>query len=379
MSFSQQTKEATTANLLSMPVMKSYNPSQIITSAIGGNSIDTRATKNITSIFKLALIGGLGFCAVKWILPPVFIALGKLVAVAATIVGVVAFIIFFPRITRGLKYLAKELDKRMINKDPFGVLDLVRVKMLEGLTTTRVGYTKFSKFKDDAMNESERYEKIAKDTQRTITLLRKEVNEMKAKLDAMIATNGPDYAGESPYINLDSQYQKKLADSLRLETTLVQAKDFVERYGTRSSTIQKVLKKVKNGETALEIKIADFDATYAWLKEQYKFAKEAKFVSTEMKDALLFEKEWQFLFAIDAISNTILNDMAVTSSNFKDLESMTNQYALNPDEMLLKLNELADNIDSGKDVVTESKRYENPNVELTQKEIRKSGFGNVEF
>lgn len=371
----EQQKTAITADLLKLPVFKNYSDSEIVTTF---NSV-TKGEKKIFNIGKLVLLSGLIFCVAKWILPAVFLALGKLAAIVAVIVGIISFFIFLPLIIKILKGWAKAADRRWVTNNPFLVMDEARVKIVEAITSARTGKGKMTKFRDDAQSASETYEAQAKSNEQKIGRIRTEVNAMKVKLEEMLAKNGPDYAGEDPYIDLKNEFDRKLAESNRISNELIQAQDFTVRYGARASTIKKVLGKVAQGENALVIKLADFDSTYDWLKKQYEFAKEAKFVSSQLKDAFSFEKEWQFELASNVIANTIAADMANASGNFNDIDALTSQYALNSDELYDKLNILADDINTGKLVTPTAKRYENPDVKLTGVEKRKSGFGELDF
>jgi hypothetical protein len=367
--------QKTTSSVLDLAVLKNYTQGEINTTF---QSV-TKGEINFFKAFKILVFGGLAYLTWKYIIPAVFIALGKFFAIAAVIISLIAFIIFIPTLIRWMKHWAKVSDETLIKKKPFDTLDLARVKLVSGLDTVRIGKAKMIIFKDAAQADSENYEREALENQRRVVRINDDAVTMKGDLEAMLVEHGKEYRGEDEYIDLFSKYQKKLAESVRVTNSLAQAKDFTERFGARAYTIKKVLQKVSMGELGLEIKLADFDATYTWLKKQYDFAKEAKFVSSQMREAMTFEKEWQFAFASEVIANTVNMDMAITSSNFKDLESLTSQYNLDSDELYDNLNILADNISTGKDVITNSSRYKNTETVLTSSEKSKGGFNGLDF
>jgi hypothetical protein len=159
---------------------------------------------------------------------------------------------------------------------------------------------------------------------------------------------------------------------------MTQAKDFVQKYGSRAAIMKKMGQKLTMVETAMEIKISDFDATIEMLKKDYEFGQKANAATTAAKSALGFSKGWEFDYALDVVTNTISADIAMTAGNLKDIETLTSNYTLDSDELFANLNQIADKIKVGADIVPTAKQYANPEYKLTSSDKQKSGgFGEM--
>jgi hypothetical protein len=131
-------------------------------------------------------------------------------------------------------------------------------------------------------------------------------------------------------------------------------------------------------DTAMEIKIADFDVSIDMLKKEAAFAAAANEATSQAKSAMLFTKTWELEYAMDVVTNTISMDLANTKENLLDLDSMTSQYSMDSDELYSKLDKLADQIKTNAFALPESKVYDNPNYKLTGEDKAASGgFGDI--
>ena len=131
-------------------------------------------------------------------------------------------------------------------------------------------------------------------------------------------------------------------------------------------------------ETSMDIKILDFDATIEILKKDFDFAQKAKYATDAAKSAMLFTKGWELEYAIDVVTSTISSDIAITTGNLKDIDSLTKNYAIDSDELYTNLDMLANNIRTGNEMLPDAKKYNNPEYVLTQDDKMKSGgFGDI--
>ena len=119
-----QTKTTLNANLAELPILKHFNENEIST------KVDTfrKGEKNLFWFLKLAVFGAIGYLAWTYVLPPVFQAIGQMLAVAATGVMIVGLVIAAPVIIKGIRTLTRSLHKSIIRYDPFGQLEIERQK-----------------------------------------------------------------------------------------------------------------------------------------------------------------------------------------------------------------------------------------------------------
>ena len=196
---------------------------------------------------------------------------------------------------------------------------------------------------------------------------------LKQQMADMVAEKGPEIKGEDVYVDLQNDYTKTLADATRKANKLNQSILYVSKYGTRANIMKKMSQKLSMVETAMTIKLEDFDATVEMLKKDYDFGQRSNAATTAAKSALGFTKGWEFEYAMDVITATISQDIAITSGNLKDIDSLTANFTLDSDESFDNLNMLADRIKTGADVRPTAKQYANPEYKLTSDDKRNSG------
>ena len=90
-----------------------------------------------------------------------------------------------------------------------------------------------------------------------------------------------------------------------------------------------------------------------------------------------FSSDWERDYALEVITSTISNDIAISSGNFKDIENLTQNFDLNSDEMFANLDAIADKIQTGANDI-DIKKYNNIDYKLTSEDKAKSnGFGDM--
>ena len=376
MSSQTQFKQPTTlnANLMELPILKHFDQNQIAT------KVDTfrKGEKNLFWFIKLAAFGAIGYGLWKYVLPTVFQAIGHMLAVAATGVMIVGLIIAAPVILKGLRALTRSLHKMIIRHDPFAQLEIERQKMISNQTTFRVAKGNIAQLKNDMELESSRAQTEAEEGQKSILRLQAKAQKIKTRMEEMLQKGGVEARGEDEYVNLAAEFQKVNAEALRVSNKLTQAKDFVQKYGTRANIMKKMGHKLTMVETAMEIKISDFDATVEMLKKDYEFGRKSNAATTAAKNAMGFTKGWEFDYALDVVTSTIAADIAITAGNLKDIETLTTNYTLDSDELFANLNAVADKIKVGEDIIPSAKQYNNPEYVLSSTDRQKSGgFGEL--
>ena len=369
-----QTKTTLNANLAGLPILKHFDQNEIST------KVDNfrKGEKNLFWFFKLAALVGVGYLTWTYVLPPVFAAIGQMLAVAATAVLVVTGIIMAPVILKGIRLFTRAVHKALIKYDPFAQLEVEKQKMLENQRTFRIAKQNIASLKTEMEAESNKAEKEAESGQTRIIALQGKAEKIKLGMDEMVKKLGIAAKAEDEYVNYASELQKVLAEAQRVANKLNQSKDFVQKYGSRASIMKKMGQKLTMVETVMDIKIQDFDATVDMLKKDYEFGQKSNAATSAAKSAMGFTKGWEFDYALDVVTSTIANDIAITAGNLKDIETLTSNYSLDSDELYANLNQIADKIKVGQDIIPDAKQYSNPEYQLTSSDRTKSGgFGDL--
>lgn len=369
-----QTKTTLNANLAELPILKHFDQKEIST------KVDNfrKGEKNLFWFFKLAALVGVGYLTWTYVLPPVFAAIGQMLAVAATAVLVVTGIIMAPVILKGIRLFTRAVHKALIKYDPFAQLEVEKQKMLDNQRTFRIAKQNIASLKTEMEVEANNAEKEAESGQTRIIALQGKAEKIKVGMDEMVKKLGVAAKAEDEYVNYASELQKVLAEAQRVANKLNQSKDFVQKYGSRAAIMKKMGQKLTMVETVMDIKIQDFDATVDMLKKDYEFGQKSNAATSAAKSAMGFTKGWEFDYALDVVTSTIANDIAITAGNLKDIETLTSNYSLDSDELYANLNQIADKIKVGQDIIPDAKQYSNPEYQLSSSDRTKSGgFGDL--
>ena len=283
-----------------------------------------------------------------------------------------------PVIIKGLKKLARALHKLLIRYDPFGELEEQKQKMVQNRNQFKEAKAKIKAIKSNMESESIKAEKEAKEFQDKVLVLQSRAETTKNKMHDIEQRMGETAKETDEYVELQTGIMKTLSEAQRVSHMLNQSTGLVRKYGSRAHVIGKLDRKLNMVDTAMEIKIADFEVSIDMLKKEYAFAEAAKQATEQAKSAMLFTKGWELEYALDVVTNTIALDLATTKENLLDLDSLTSQYSIDSDELYSKLDKLADQIKTDSYNVPESKKYNNPNYKLTSEDkIESKGFGDI--
>ena len=368
------TTQNTENNLRSLPIFKHFSESEINSQI---NSF-RKGEKGLFWFIKLGILIAAVILFWKYILPPVMVAAGKYLAMATTAALIILTILAMPVIIKCLRSFTRFLHKTFISYHPFEELEHQRDLMLQNQQNFRIAKGKISQLKTDMEINAAESEKEAKTWQSKILRLDEKAKQIKSDMEAMVAKDGVAAKGTDEYVQLNSDFVKTVSESQRIAHQLSQASDFVTKYGARAAIMKKFGQKLVMVETSMDIKVLDFDATIDILKKDYEFAQKSRQATESAKSAMLFTKGWELEYALEVVTNTISQDIAITAGNLKDIDTLTASYAVDSDELYTNLDTLANNINAGTDVVPSAKKFSNPEYKLTEDEKQKSGgFGDL--
>jgi len=324
-----------------------------------------KGEKNLFWFIKLAVFGLAGFLIFKYVLPPLFIYLGKAIALVATGAFLVFVIMMIPNIIRGLRLLTRAIHKSIIQYDPLGELANKRVGLLANRDKFYLSKAKIENLRRDMEVEAKKNERDAEKDLKEIVRLRDQAKALHDDLDRRFLEGGVKAKEEDDYVNDSAELLTLVSKSTRLAAQLEQEQNFVQKYMSRATIMKKLGQKLTMVATSMDIKIADFDATVDMLKRDYDFAEKSKDATTAAKDAILFTTGWEVEYAIECVSSAITADIAITTTNLQDIDTATKDYNLNSDDLYANLDKLANSITAGEKATTDTKKYNNPDYKLS--------------
>ena len=364
-----------TSKIMNLPILKHFDSGQVATTS---NPLDSfrKGEKSIFNIFKLLALGAVGYLSWVYVLPPLFQALGQVIAIAGAIVLTVFLVLMAPTILKVLRRFTRFLHKLAIKHDPFGELYEQKDKMVLNKQKFVLSQGTIKKLGHDTKREAANSEQLAKDLQSKIVAARKKINKLKGRQEELIKS--PEGKSSPEYVDNYAKLIKLGASVQRDMSQKEQQENFVRKYGVRSHTIQKLSNKLVLVGAQMDIKILDFDATIDILKREFDFAQAARQATQTAKNALMSTEGWEVEYAMDVVTTTIAQDIAMTASNINDINNYTTLYDMDDDVLYEKLDALADDIETGKDVVPSAKAYNNPDYKMTHEDQLQSGsFGNI--
>jgi len=362
------------SKVLELPILKHFEKSQITFNPKNWR----KGEKGIAAVIALVLLGTIAWGLYQYILPIVFTWVGQVLGAIAAAVLVIAFFIMLPVIIKALKKVARAFHKLLIKYDPFGELEEQKEKMVQNRSRFKEAKAKIKAIKSNMESESIKAEKEAKEYQDKVLVLQSKAETTKSKMQEIEVRMGEAAKDSDEYVDLQTNIMKTLSEAQRVSHMLNQSTGLVRKYGSRAHVIGKLDRKLNMVDTAMEIKIADFDVSIDMLKKEFAFAQAARDATEQAKSAMLFTKGWELEYALDVVTNTIEMDLATTRENLLDLDSLTSQYSMDSDELYSKLDKLADQIKTDNYTIPESKKYSNPNYKMTQEDkIESKGFGDI--
>jgi len=364
--------------MMTLPIFKHFDQMDLAT--VGNNTLDKfkKGEWTIYTVLRLAVMGVIGYFSWVYVLPKVFQAIGTTLAVAGTVVLTGFLILMAPVIFKWLRRVTRTIHKNVIRSRPFEELAEQREKMVENQEKFRKAKGKISGLKDEMETSASNEEQNAKKILDNIVKAKAKADRLKLAMQEMETKGGKAARGTDEYVQKNAELMKTLSDAQRDGNMLEQAKTLVSKYGSRFQVMRKMGHKLINVETAMEIKIQDFDATVEILKKDFEFAKKSREATETAKDAMLFTKGWELEYALDVVTSTIAEDIAITTGNLNDINKLTTNFSVDNDEMFANLDKLANDIKVGTNVIPDADKYKDPEYVLTSDDRKNSGgFGNI--
>ena len=362
--------------LSELPILKHFDESK---GEIAINK-DTLKKGEKTLFYALvaSILGVGGYLTWTYIIPPLFTMLGQAIAISATGVFLVFLVMMYPVIMKGLRFMTKNIHKALINSNPFNELEEQKQKMIKNREVFKATKAKLKGLKNEMEIEGNKSEKEAKTFQEDILSLQRQSEKLKTAMDEMVKQNGIAAKDTDEYVTLQSELARKLSDSQRISNQYEQSKNFTQKYGVRANVLGKMDRKLTLAGTAIDIKIADFDTTIVMLRKEYEFAKNAKQATESAKSAMMFTQSWELDYALEVVTSTIAQDIARTSENLLDIDTLTSKYSVDNDELYSRLDLLADKIKTGDSIIPDSTKYTSPNYKMTKEDkLNSGGFGDI--
>ncbi len=362
--------------LSELPILKHFDESK---GEIALNSETLKkGEKTLFYALAAAVLGVGGYLTWTYIIPPLFTMLGQAIAISATGVFLVFLVMMYPVIMKGLRFMTKNIHKALIKSDPFNELEEQKQKMIKNRDVFKATKAKLKGLKTEMEIEANKSEKEATTFQEDILSLQRQAEKLKSAMDEMVKINGIAAKDTDEYVALQSELARKLSDSQRISNQYEQSKNFTQKYGVRANVLGKMDRKLTLAGTAIDIKISDFDTTIVMLKKEYEFAKNAKQATESAKSAMMFTQSWELDYALEVVTSTIAQDIARTSENLLDIDTLTSKYSVDNDELYSRLDTLADKIKTGDNTIPDSTKYTSPNYKLSKDDkLNAGGFGDI--
>ena len=363
-------------SLLDLPILKHFDESKGEI-ALGSNALK-KGQKSLFWFLSLGLFGVGGYLVWVYIIPPLFTMLGQVIALSATAVFLIFLTMMFPVILKGLRFATKNLHRALIKHNPFNELEEQKQKMIKNREVFKNTKSKLKALKNDMEMEAFKSENEAKSFQEEVLSLQRQAEKLKNSMDTLVKEQGIAAKDTDEYVTFQSELARKLSDSQRVSNQYEQSKNFIQKYGIRANVLGKMDRKLTLAGTAIDIKIADFDVTITMLKKEFEFAKNAKAATESAKNAMMFTKDWELEYALEVVTSTIAQDIARTSENLLDIDTLTSKYSVDNDELYSRLDSLADKIKTGDSSIPDSTKYASQNYKVTKEDKQASGgFGDI--
>lgn len=361
----------TEEHLLQLPILTHFD-AQAMTTEVAQKW--RNGEKGMMAFLASLGIGAIGF-GVFSILPNLFGLLGDIGGFATTAISIVLLILASPIWYKGLKRITRKLHELLIKYDPFGELEDQLQKMKDNREKFKEAKDKIKTLKSNMEEESYKAEGDVSSYKEQVWNLQERAAKLKGKLEGLEKKYGAAAKEQDDYVDLQSALMKTVSEADRVAYLLQQSSGFVQKYGSRANVMGKLDRKLSMVETALDIKISDFETSIEMLRKEYSFAEASKNATEQARSVMMFDGGWELDYAMDVVTGTIAKDIALTQENLSDIDSLTSQYSLNNDELYAKLDSLADRIKTGDYQSPTAKQYQNPNYELTDDDKANSGIG----
>lgn len=372
---STSTQPTFNTKIMDLPIMKNLGENQIAKSVTNFRT----GEKPAYNIIRYGAYGVAGFLAWTFLLPyltPIVAGtLGlawMLVQLGLAAVIMVALITLWPAFSAWMRIFTRMLHKTAIKYKPFEQLEREKQKLLANQVTFRVASQNIRNLSQDMGIQADKCKKEVQESSRNIEVLNGSVAKIKAQMEGLVATHGQAIKAEDEYVNLAVTFNDKVGDLNRAVKQAESSNEYMFKYKAREAVMKKMSNKLKMVESTMSNKIADFDQTVKFLKDDYDFAQKSNAATYAAKSAIGFSSGWERDYALEVIAESIAQDTAMTAGNLKDIEALTANYNLNSDELYANLSIIADKMDYS-NIDVDLKAYNNPDYILTSQDRKNVG------
>lgn len=361
-----------------LPIFKHFD--QMDLTKTGKDALEKfkNGEKPLFRLLQGVTVGGVAYLSWVYVLPPLFMAIGTTLAVAGSAILTLFLILLSPVIFKKLRRLTRTIHEGVIRSRPFEELAEQREKMVENKTKFIKAKGKISGIQDEMETAASEKENEAKKLRDSIVNNNAKAKKIKEALQEMEAKGGKAAKTSTEYALKNSELIRTVSDGQREASMLEQKQGLVSKYGTRGVVMKKFGNKLIMIETAMDIKLQDFDATVEILKQDYEFAQKSREATEMAKSAMMFTEGWEVEYALDVVTSTIAEDIAITTGNLNDINKYTANFNLDNDEMFNNLDKLANDIKIGTNVLPDADKYNDPDYVLTSEDRKEAGkFGQI--
>jgi hypothetical protein len=366
--------ETSTPGIVQLPIMKYFDDAKIADQGKAMISKWRKGEKPIGAFIALVIVGIAGWGLFTYILPAVFVMLGKIAAVIASVLLVGLTILLLPAIYKLFRRIVRSVHKAIIRWNPFDELDEQKAKMWQTHDLFLRHKAKIKELRNDFERMSHETQTVAENAKEEVQNQRRKAGEIKAKMDKLISEKGDAIKETDEFVELQQLFINATSAGTRMNTTLEKNIEWTNKYSARSNIFANLDRKLAIGATLLENKIKDFEESVNIMKKDWAMAAASRGATDILKEILgPGGQNWKLEYALEFVSSRISEDLAMTSQNLEDLERNTTSFNFDSDDAYQKLISISDKLDAGQIEIPNPDKISNINHKLTRDEKRAAG------
>lgn len=366
--------ENSTPGIVQLPIMKYFDDAKIVDQSKAMIGKWRKGEQPIGALVALISLGVVGWGLFTFVLPAVFVMLGKIAAVIASVLLVGFTILLLPAIYKLFRRIVRSIHKAIIRWNPFDELDEQKAKMWQTHDQFLKHKSKIKELRNDFERMSHETKTVAEKAKEEVQSQRRKAGEIKDKMDKLIADKGDAIKETDEFVELQQLFINATSAGTRTNTTLEKNIEWTNKYSARSNIFANLDRKLAIGATLLENKIKDFEESVDIMKKDWAMAAASR-GATDILNEILGPggQNWKLEYALEFVSSRISEDLAMTAQNLEDLERNTTAFNFDSDEAYQKLISISEKLDAGQIEIPNPDKISNPNHKLTKDEKRSAG------
>lgn len=366
--------ENSTPGIVQLPIMKYFDDAKIVDQSKAMIGKWRKGEQPIGALIALIILGVVGWGLFTFVLPAVFVMLGKIAAVIASVLLVGFTILLLPAIYKLFRRIVRSIHKAIIRWNPFDELDEQKTKMWQTHDQFLKHKAKIKELRNDFERMSHETQTVAENAKEEVQIQRRKAGEIKAKMDKLIADKGDAIKETDEFVELQQLFINATSAGTRTNTTLEKNIEWTNKYSARSNIFANLDRKLAIGATLLENKIKDFEESVNIMKKDWAMAAASRGATDILKEILgPGGQNWKLEYALEFVSSRISEDLAMTAQNLEDLERNTTAFNFDSDEAYQKLISISEKLDASQIEIPNPDKISNPNHRLTSDEKRSAG------